>query len=97
TISLMLHISSILFYFFGSVIAQLLIIQIEIKNPRIPNYLALFGASVVISYIAFFFLEIMVFTVPTMNKTLSVVTEWLSYLSIMAWVGIHSIYTHRAK
>ncbi len=97
TLSLMLHISSALIYFFGSVIGQLLIIQIELKTPRIPNYLAIFGLIVVMTYAAFFVLEIMVLAAPTINKVLSVVTEWLSYLSIMAWVSIHSFYTRKSE
>lgn len=96
TLSLMLHISSALLYFFGSVIGQVLIIRIELSNPRIPNYLAIFGLIVVTAYAAFFVLEIMVLAVPMTNKALSVVTEWLSYLSIMAWVGIHSYYTSKS-
>jgi len=97
TLSLMLHISSIMVYFFGSIISQILIIRIELKNTKIPNYLVVFGIIVIITYLSFFILEIAVFTAIMTDKTLSVVSEWLAYLAIMIWVTVHSIYTKRTS
>ncbi|MFW9954697.1 MAG: DUF998 domain-containing protein [Candidatus Thorarchaeota archaeon] len=96
TLSLMLHISSIMVYFFGSIISQMLIVGIELKNPGIPNYLAVFGFIVITTFLAFFVLEIAVFTSMMTDKTLSVISEWLAYLSIIVWVTVHSIYTKNA-
>jgi len=97
TISLALHISSIMVYFFGSVISQILIIKIEYGNSKIPNYLAIFGFFVIFTYLLFFVLEIVVLVGIMTDKTMSVVSEWLAYLSIMIWVVVHSYYTYKSE
>ncbi len=89
SLSLALHKTSALLYFFGVVILQTLIGTQEWRC-RVPAVLPFSSLAVVVVYLIFAVLLTLVGKVEGISRNTPVIWEWLAFCSLMFWLIAHS-------
>jgi len=95
-ISRMLHLTGAFIYFFGVVIIQINLSQMELKVESMPKYLPASGFLVVINYALFISFEVSEI-ISSIFRLLACFFEWMALFSILGWLLIHGLYLHRIK
>lgn len=81
-------------YFIGVVVIQINISKMELKIKSIPKVLPIIGLSVIVCYILFLGFEISEL-ISDSFRLLACFFEWMAYFTLMAWLLLHGIYTHK--
>jgi len=90
TLNAAIHKSAALLYFFGTVALQAAIASQEWRL-RLPRVLPLTSIAVVAAYFVFATLLALVGKTGGVDRTTPVPWEWLSFLTLMAWLAAHTV------
>jgi hypothetical protein len=96
TVDLNIHKLGIPLFFFGVVILQTVIGLQEWQLKAVPRSLAILCFAVVAFYLIFFTLE-MLYDADVVSRNMPVPWQWLSGISLLAWVFAHSMILGREE
>ena len=86
-----LHEIGAMIFFFGVVLSQSVIAVFEIKQKsKFSSLMIISTIFVILSYLAFFSLFMIISFNSTFPRSPAVLTEWLCFISVLFWLGIHS-------
>lgn len=92
SVSATAHIGGTILYFLASVCSFFVVSIAELKTDQLPNYLAIFGFIVIISYFTFLRFLLELEAGIFINRATAVTVEWVAYFSVLTWVVVHSLY-----
>jgi len=88
-----LHEIGAMVFFFGVVLSQSVILVVEIKHRnKFSPTMIISTILVILSYFVFFSLFMVISFSSTFPRSPAVITEWLCFISVLVWLGIHSGY-----
>lgn len=85
-----IHMGAAFLYFFGTVVLQLAL-AVQESRLRLPALLPLSSIAVVVVYLVFATLLALVGKVEGIDRNTPIPWEWLAFLSLMVWLGAHTI------